>query len=104
MVSISGALTPTEIQTAHKLGADFVKLFPASSLGAGYVKDIKAPLSHVKLLAFGGINENNLKEYLDSGICGFGVGANIVDKNLIENQDWDKITRLADKYVKAIKG
>ena len=104
MVSIPGALTPTEIQTAHKFGADFIKLFPVASLGAKYVKAIKAPLSHVKLLAVGGINENNIDEYFDSGVCGFGIGANIIDKNLIENQDWAKITRLADKYVKAIKG
>lgn len=104
MVSIPGALTPTEIQTANRFGADFVKLFPVTSLGAQYVKAIKAPLSHVKLLAVGGINENNIYEYFDSGVCGFGIGANIIDKNLIKSQDWANITRLADKYVKALKG
>ena len=104
MVSIPGALTPTEIQSAHKFGADFVKLFPITNFGKGYVKAVRAPLSHVKFLAVGGIDENNMSEYLDCGICGFGVGSNITKKDLIENQDWAGITALANKYVKALKG
>ena len=55
MVSIPGAMTPTEIMTAHRAGADFVKLFPAGELGIAYVKAVRAPISHVKLLAVGGI-------------------------------------------------
>ena len=102
LVSIPGALTPTEIQTAHRYGADFVKLFPVTSLGADYVKAIRAPLSHIKLLAVGGINENNMAEYLNSGICGFGVGSNIVDKKLIISNDFEKITELAKKYTRVI--
>ena len=53
LVSIPGALTPTEVQTAHRYGADFVKLFPVCSLGTEYVKAIKAPLSHIRLLGVG---------------------------------------------------
>ena len=103
MVSMPGALTPTEIQKAHTFGADFVKLFPISDLGAGYVKAVKAPLSNVKLLAVGGINENNMPEYLNVGVCGFGIGSNLTDKKLIEAEDWDGITRLAEKFVEAVK-
>ena len=102
MVSIPGALTPTEIASAHEFGADFVKLFPISDLGAGYVKAVKAPLSNVKLLAVGGINENNMADYLNVGVCGFGIGSNLTDKKLIEAEDWDGITRLAEKFVKAV--
>ncbi len=104
MVSIPGALTPSEIQTAHRCGADFVKLFPVTSLGTQYIKAIKAPLSHVKMLALGGIDENNLQEYLDCGICGFGIGSNIVKKDLIKNEDWVAVTQLAKKYIKVLKG
>ncbi|MBR1969452.1 MAG: bifunctional 4-hydroxy-2-oxoglutarate aldolase/2-dehydro-3-deoxy-phosphogluconate aldolase [Clostridia bacterium] len=103
MVSIPGALTPTEIQTAHSYGADFVKLFPITSMGSGYVKAIKAPLSHIRLLAVGGIDENNMKDYLKSGINGFGIGSNIVDKKMIEAQDYSAIEKLAKKYVKAVE-
>lgn len=103
MASMPGALTPTEIQTAHRAGADFVKLFPVTSLGASYVKAIKAPLSHIKLLAVGGIDENNAQEYLQAGVSGFGIGSNIIDKKLLSACDWAGITALAQKYTNALK-
>ena len=67
MVSIPGAFTPTEAQMAHRSGADFVKLFPMDSLGADYLKAIKAPLSHIRFLAVGGINEMNMSSYQKAG-------------------------------------
>lgn len=102
LVSMPGALTPTEIQTAHMAGADFVKLFPVSNFSADYVKAIKAPLSHIKLLAVGGINDENMAEYIKAGVSGFGIGSNITDKKLIANGEFDKITALARKYVAAL--
>ena len=99
LVSMPGALTPTEIQLAHLSGADFVKLFPISSLGVEYVKAVKAPLSHIKLLAVGGVNTENMADYLKAGACGFGLGSNIVDKKCIAANDWQGITALAKKYV-----
>jgi len=103
MVSIPGALTPSEIQAAHRYGADFVKLFPISNLGTDYVKALRAPLSHIKMLAVGGINEKNMKEYLDAGVSGFGIGSNIVNKKLIENGDFAAIRALAEKYTTVVK-
>ena len=99
LVSMPGALTPTEIQLAHLSGADFVKLFPISNLGVEYVKAVKAPLSHIKFLAVGGINTENMEDYLKAGACGFGLGSNIVDKKCIAANDWQGITALAKKYV-----
>lgn len=99
LVSMPGALTPTEIQLAHLSGADFVKLFPISNLGVEYIKAVKAPLSHIKLLAVGGINTENMGDYLKAGACGFGLGSNIVDKKCIAANDWLGITALAKKYV-----
>ncbi len=104
MVSMPGAYTPSEIQLAHNSGADFVKIFPAVSLGAEYIKAVKAPLSNIKLLAVGGINEHNMKEYLDAGVCGFGIGSNIVDQKRIEKNDFKAITELAKRYVSAVHG
>lgn len=103
LVSIPGALTPSECQTAHLFGADFVKLFPISDLGSSYVKALKAPLSHIKLLAVGGINENNMPEYLKAGVCGFGIGSNFTDKSLIANKDFESITNIALKYTQVLK-
>ena len=95
MVSIPGALTPTESVDAYEAGADFVKLFPITNLGSGYVKAMKAPLSHIRFLGVGGIDENNMEEYMKAGICGFGIGSNIVNKKLIEAGDFKAITELA---------
>lgn len=103
MVSMPGALTPTEMQIAHRSGADFVKMFPITSLGTGYIKAVKAPLSHLKLLAVGGVDENNMGDYLKAGVCGFGVGSNIIDKKMLAQNDWAGITALAEKYLQVVK-
>ena len=98
-----GALTPSEIQTAHRAGADFVKMFPITNMGPEYVKAVKAPLSHIKLLAVGGVDNNNMADYLKVGISGFGIGSNITDKKMIANEDWAGITKIAEVYVAAAK-
>ena len=103
MVSMPGALTPTEMQIAHRSGADFVKMFPVTSLGTDYIKAVKAPLSHLKLLAVGGVDENNMGDYLKAGVCGFGVGSNIIDKKMLAQNDWAGITALAEKYLQVVK-
>lgn len=103
MVSMPGALTATEIQAAHRAGADFVKMFPITNMGTEYVKAVKAPLSHIKLLAVGGVDQNNMKDYLKAGVSGFGVGSNITNKKMIEEEDFAGITALAKEYVAAVK-
>ncbi len=103
MVSMPGALTPSEIQLAHISGADFVKLFPVSNLGIDYVRAVKAPLSHIRLLAVGGVDLSNIPGYLDIGVCGFGIGSNIVSGKLIGQNDYKGLEELAKKYVSAVK-
>lgn len=102
LVSIPGALTPTEAQTAHRAGADFVKLFPMDAMGASYLKAVKAPLSHIKFLAVGGIDCNNMGDYLKAGAVGFGVGSSITKKDLLKEENYQAITELAQTYVKAV--
>lgn len=102
MVSMPGALTPTEIMIAHNAGADFVKLFPVTSLGPAYVKAVRAPLNHVKLLAVGGVNEKNAAEFIAAGVVGIGVGGNLVNREWIKNGEFDKITALASEFVKQL--
>jgi len=103
MVSMPGALTPSEIQVAHRAGADFVKLFPITSMGPEYVKAVKAPLSHIKLLAVGGVNLDNMAEYLKAGVCGFGIGSNITPKKCIQEGNYSEIIALSKKYVDIVK-
>ena len=103
MVSMPGAMTPTEIMTAHQAGAGFVKLFPAANLGMDYVKAIRAPLSQVKLLAVGGVSEKNFAGFLKVGMVGAGVGGNLANKTWIENGEFDKITEVARQLVEIAK-
>ena len=103
LVSIPGAMTPSEILTAHEAGADFVKLFPASELGIGYLKAIRAPISHVGLIATGGIGENNARAFLDAGAAGLGVGGSLANKKVIENGEFEKLTQAAEALIAAIQ-
>ena len=98
MVSMPGAMTPTEILEAHSYGADFVKVFPTSTLGASYIKAVRGPINHVRLLAVGGVNEKNIGEFIKAGADGAGVGGNLVNKQWIANGEFDKITALAEEF------
>lgn len=89
LVSIPGALTPTEIAEAYRLGADFVKLFPADSLGLPYLKAVRAPLSHIPIMATGGVDEKNVTDFLATGVSGVGIGGGIVKRKAIEEGNLD---------------
>lgn len=83
-----GAFTPTEIERAWDLGAAMVKIFPAEAVGPRYIKAIKAPLPHLKLLPTGGVDLNTLAGYIKAGADGFGVGSPLFGKAPIEAGDW----------------
>lgn len=102
MVSMPGALTPTEVMQAHHAGADFVKLFPIGNLGVAYAKAVMAPISHVKLMAVGGVNETNVADYLKAGMAGAGIGGNLANKKWIEEGRYDLITETARALVDAV--
>ena len=99
MVSIPGALTPTEIAQAHRYGADFVKLFPANAMGPAYLKSICAPLSHVRILAVGGVDGSNVADYMAAGAVGVGVAGCLFKKEWIRNGEWERITDAAKTFV-----
>lgn len=103
LVSMPGALTPSEVMSAWNNGADFVKLFPIASLGLDYVKAVRAPVSHVPMMAVGGVNEKNLKAFLDAGCCGAGIGGSLVNKQWIASGEFEKITELARTLVAIAK-
>ena len=99
LVAMPGALTPSEAMDAWDAGASFVKIFPAGSLGAGYVKAIRAPLSHIPFLAVGGISPDNVAEFMKVGCVGAGVGGNLCNKEWIAAGEWDKISEVARTLV-----
>ncbi len=95
LVTMPGALSPTEAVTAFEAGADFVKLFPAGTMGTKYLKDLRAPLAHIPFLAVGGITLDNIGEFMKAGAVGAGVGGLLSNKEFIEAGAWDKITAIA---------
>lgn len=84
-----GAYTPTEIFNAWSLGASMVKIYPATALGSGYIKDLKAPMNQLKLLPTGGVSLENMEAFLKAGANGLGIGGQLFDKKLIQDKDWD---------------
>jgi 2-dehydro-3-deoxyphosphogluconate aldolase/(4S)-4-hydroxy-2-oxoglutarate aldolase len=102
MVSIPGALTPTEVAHAFKLGAAMVKLFPAGDLGTGYLKAIRGPLPHIPLMAVGGVDLTNLADFFKAGAKAAGIGSNIVNNKLIGEGRYDELAELAKAYVKLL--
>lgn len=101
MLSLPGGLTPTEIAYAYHLGADAVKVFPAGDLGPGYIKAVRAPLKQIPLVAVGGVNEDNIGEFLNAGAIAAGVGGNLVNAGWIKRGAFDQITHLAKKFAAA---
>ena len=102
MVSVPGALTPTEIAHAYNCGADFVKLFPANAMGPAYLKAICAPLSHVRILAVGGVDDRTVNDYLAAGAVGAGVASCLFRKEWIQAGEWERITEAARAFCQVL--
>lgn len=102
-VSMPGAMTPTEVVNAHAYGADIVKLFPAGVLGISYIKALRAPLRHIPVSAVGGVTPENTPEFLDAGVCGLGVGSEMVRKQDVKAHDMEAITARAAAFVQAVE-
>ncbi len=94
-----GAFTPTEIYAAWSLGASMVKVYPATSLGPDYIKDVKAPLNQIKLLPTGGINLSNMNAYFNAGADGLGVGSSLFDRTMIQQRNWTGLTDHFSEFV-----
>ncbi|MBQ2628125.1 MAG: bifunctional 4-hydroxy-2-oxoglutarate aldolase/2-dehydro-3-deoxy-phosphogluconate aldolase [Kiritimatiellae bacterium] len=103
MVSIPGAMTPSEIKRAYSLGADIVKLFPADDLGYHYIQNLKGPMPHIPLMATGGVNPETIPEFLSRGIMAVGTGITIFRPDLVAAEDYEGIKALAKEHVAAIR-
>ncbi len=102
-ISMPGVLTPTEITEAYKAGASFAKVFPAGTLGLGYLKAIMAPINHIPMLAVGGVDVDNIADFMAIGLTGVGVGSSLVNRTLINEGRFDELTELAREFVRRIK-
>ncbi len=101
-VSVPGALTPTEIFTAWSAGADVVKVFPATSMGPQYIKDILAPMPFLRLTPTGGVSAKNAGDWIKAGAVMVGAGSTLVPKDAMAEKKWADITRNAREFVAAV--
>ena len=93
--AIPGAFTPTEVQRAHELGADVVKVFPASSVGPGFISALKAPMPHLTLMPTGGVGLTDVDRWLNAGALMVGIGSALLDDDAIAEGDFDQLTENA---------
>ncbi len=99
---IPGAFTPTEILTAWENGAEVVKVFPASGVGPGYIRELKGPFPQIKLCPTGGVNLENIQAFIKAGASCVGVGGALVKKQLITEKDWEGLEKLAQSFYQAV--
>lgn len=98
-----GAFSPTEILTAWQAGADIVKVFPATSVGPKYFKDILGPLPQVRLMPTGGVSLENAREFIAAGACCVAIGTALLDKKAMEAGNWDVLTQKAKALVDSMR-
>jgi 2-dehydro-3-deoxyphosphogluconate aldolase/(4S)-4-hydroxy-2-oxoglutarate aldolase len=97
-----GAFTATEIYIAWKAGASMVKVFPAGSVGPQYIKDIRGPLSQVKLMPTGGVDLLNVREFFKAGASAAGIGRKLFEPTLIKEKKWTELLQHFQAFVQAI--
>ena len=100
-VSVSGAMTPTEILSSVEAGADVVKLFPADQLGPQYVRTVLAPLAQVPIAPTGGVTPENVRDWFDAGVAAVGVGS-FITKAARGTPDYHLVTKAAETFLAAV--
>lgn len=101
---VPGAFTPTEIVVAWLAGADIVKVFPATSLGPQFFRDLRGPLPHIRLMPTGGVTLENAREFIAAGACCVGIGTALLDKKTIDADDWEALASRARRLVESLRG
>ncbi len=98
------ALTPTEVITAWKAGADFVKIFPCGQVGGdSYIRALKAPLPQVPLIASGGVNQGTASNFILAGATALGIGGELIPRESVQHRQEDRILELARRFKKFVK-
>jgi 2-dehydro-3-deoxyphosphogluconate aldolase/(4S)-4-hydroxy-2-oxoglutarate aldolase len=103
VVAMPGCYTPTEILAAWEAGADIVKVFPATSLGPKYFKDVAGPFPHIRLMPTGGVTIDNVGEWVKAGAVAVGIGSDLLDKKAIDEGRYEVLTERAARMVKNFK-
>jgi 2-dehydro-3-deoxyphosphogluconate aldolase/(4S)-4-hydroxy-2-oxoglutarate aldolase len=102
--SFPGCFTPTEILSAWELGAEIIKVFPATSLGPNYIKDLRGPFPSIKMMPTGGVSIDNAADWIKAGAVAIGVGSAMVQAKAVETGRFDQVTAAAQAFVAAVRG
>lgn len=100
---IPGVFTPSEMMRAINLGAEAIKLFPASVVGPAFIKDVKGPLGHIPIMTTGGITLETAADYIGAGAAAVGTGSALLKKELIASSDWEGLKRETVKWLEAVQ-
>jgi len=104
IVVVPGALTPTEVVTAWRAGADFIKVFPCGPVGGDeYIKALHASLPQVPLIAAGGVNQQTAANFILSGAIAIGVGTELIPTEAIQRRQSQRIHELARRFARLVK-
>jgi 2-dehydro-3-deoxyphosphogluconate aldolase/(4S)-4-hydroxy-2-oxoglutarate aldolase len=104
IVALPGALTPTEVVTAWRAGADFVKVFPCGQVGAdSYIRALSRSLPQIPLVAAGGVNQQNAEAFILAGATAIGVGTQLIPTEAIERRQAKRVQELALRFSKFVK-
>lgn len=101
--TVIGSFTPTEILTAWQAGASYVKVFPATAVGPGYLKDVKGPLPQVRLIPTGGVGPENAAAFIKAGAAAIAVGGSLVDAKTVSEGNWAEIERRATNLLALVR-
>jgi 2-dehydro-3-deoxyphosphogluconate aldolase/(4S)-4-hydroxy-2-oxoglutarate aldolase len=102
VVACPGCFSPTEILDAHEMGADVVKVFPATALGPQYIKDLRAPMPQLKLMPTGGVTLDNAGDWIRAGAVAVGVGSALLDGKAIDEGRLEVIAANARRIVASV--
>jgi 2-dehydro-3-deoxyphosphogluconate aldolase/(4S)-4-hydroxy-2-oxoglutarate aldolase len=103
VAALPGCFSPTEILEAWEAGADIVKVFPATALGPGYLKDLRGPMPQVKLMPTGGVTLDNAGDWIAAGAVAVGVGTSLLDAKAIAANDFSAIADNARRIVANVR-
>jgi 2-dehydro-3-deoxyphosphogluconate aldolase/(4S)-4-hydroxy-2-oxoglutarate aldolase len=103
LLTMAGALTPTEVFQAYNVGADVIKIFPGSLGGPAYIKALKGPFPYIPMMPTGGVNAGNIAEWFSTGVVAVGAGSELCPPQLAKDGKFDEISKRASEFVQVVK-
>jgi len=102
LVNMVASFTTSEIFHTYQMGADIIKIFPGRLAGPNYIKDLRGPFPEIPFMPTGGVDKDNVSDWFKVGVVAVGAGSSLCPKELVKNEEFGKITRIAKEFVKIV--